>query len=147
MASITSFGQNNKNIPENTLSIIKAEEREIYLMRIHRIPVEIKEYPIDSWYGKARKRGEFLYVSFIEGNYPVEYTTQSYYMNIITENKIIEFEIWNKIYFGYKNDKFVKDGEPLEQWENVGYSTDNTIWTKIYEYYLENKDKSKNNYQ
>jgi hypothetical protein len=24
------------------------------------------------------------------------------------------------------------------EWENAGYSTDNSLWAKIYEYYLEN---------
>jgi hypothetical protein len=32
-------------------------------------------------------------------------------------------------------------GEPPRlEWENVGYSTDNTLWAKIFEYYLKNKD-------
>jgi len=32
-------------------------------------------------------------------------------------------------------------GEPPRlQWQDVGYSTDNTLWAKIFEYYLKNKN-------
>jgi hypothetical protein len=142
VSNIESMTEKAKEMP-NTLSVIQAEEREIYLMEINRIPVETKMYPQDSWYGEARKHGEFVYVSFIEGSYPADYVEHSCILNIIIENKTIEFEVWSDFCGFFTNGKFVMDADPLSQWINVGYSTDNTLWAKIYEYYLENEDKSK----
>ena len=146
MASIASFGQTeniNKNIPENTLSIIQSEGRTIYLTNI-RQHVRKALYPKNSWYGKAREQnfnGNFLLFSFIEGNYPADYTQQGYFL-FIPEDKISELKIWLNYYDVCKNGELITKHVPSEEWENVGYLTDDTLWAKIVEYYLNNKDTS-----
>ena len=137
----------NKIIPENTLSVIRYEgfsRGEIYLMEIHRVPVETKMYPQNSWYGKAQGKGygDFLYFSFIEGdswkgssNYPADYVQQSGFLHIIPEDNVkFKIELWLDFYGHFINGKLHLERKE-EYWENV---ENVEMWSKIVKYYMEN---------
>ncbi len=132
----------NKNIPENTITVIHFEGEDIYLTDIHRVPVETTFYSPDSWYGKAKEHADnddFLYVAFITENYPAEYREELYFVHIIPEGNKFRLRTWLSFYGFFENKKYVTDGEPIGLWEDVGYSTDNTLWAKIVEYYMSKK--------
>ena len=124
-----------RNIPENPLLIIDEVMKCYYLTEIHRIPVETKIYPPNSWYGKARGEGEFVWVSFITSHYPT-YQQDWYFLHIL-ENK--ELKVWLHSYGFFKNGKLIEESDrqrEREQWENANNST---LWAKIVEYYDKNK--------
>jgi len=133
----------NKIIPENTLAVIKYEgfERgEIYLTEIHRVPVETKEYTKDSWYGKAKEygRGEFLWFSFIDGNYPEYYFQQSGFLQLIPEdNKKFRLYLWRDFHLVFwKKELISRSKIDPKQWIVVEGVDDR--WRKIVKYYMEN---------
>ena len=127
-----------KEIPENTLAVIQAEGSTIYLTSIYRVPLELKTVSLNSLLGK-RKGWPVLHFEFIEGDYPNEYTVKAYYMDVFLEDKISKLSLGLIYHVAYKNKKqtTIIDGE-ADEWENAGYSTDNSLWAKIYEYYQNN---------
>jgi hypothetical protein len=125
-----------KEIPENTLTVIQAEGRTIYLTRIYRVPLECKDLAPNSLLAK-REGWPVLNFVFIEGDYPNDYAEKDYFMDVFPEDKISRLSLALRCHITYKNGKqtYSTDKE-ADEWENAGYSTDNSLWAKIYEYYL-----------
>ena len=126
-----------KEIPENTLAVIQADGRTIYLMYIYRVRTEVMDILRNSLYDKAKVMN-ILHFLFIEGDYPNDYAEKAYYMNVFPEGKMAGLSLWLEYNVNFKSEiKTViystdyKTGE----WENIGYSTDNSLWAKIYAYY------------
>jgi hypothetical protein len=135
------FDISNCEVPENTLSVIEAEGWTIYLTEIYRVPVERMRMSWDSWWGKAERNvggSDFLDFEFIDGCYPADYTLKQYYLQVIREDKVFRLKLWFNAFVNYKNG--VMEARTIydisnQQWEAVGYSTDNSLWAKIFEYY------------
>ncbi len=134
------------NIPENTLSVIKYEgfrRGKIYLTEIHRVPVETKMYPKDSWYGKAQEHGtgDFLYFSFIEGKYPDYYFRQSGFLHVIPVETAhapsLQLELWLDSYHIFSNKELYGESKLNRQWNKIE-GVDGDMWRKIVRYYMEN---------
>jgi hypothetical protein len=141
------FDKSNCEIPENTLSVIEAEGRTIYLTETKRLSLERRAMSLDSWYGKAEHNVEgldFLYIGLTEGCYPADYTWKQYYLQFIREDKVFRLKFWLDTSINYKNG--VMEARTIydisnQQWEAAGYSTDNNLWAKVFEYYQNNVEQ------
>lgn len=61
-------------------------------------------------------------------------------MNFFYEDEMTGLSLWIDYHINYRNGEktiIYKTDFCIGEWENAGYSTDNTLWAKIYEYYLE----------
>ena len=139
VSSMENVTEKSKIIPENTLSVIQADGKTIYLTIIGKVPTEVLDILPNSLYAKAKVMN-ILYFVFIEGDYPNDYAEKAYYMNVFPEGKMVGLSLWLEYNVNFKSKiktMIYSTDYKTGEWENVGYSTDNSLWAKIYAYYLE----------
>ena len=129
---LTGCRSNANKIPERLLSF-EINGEEIHLLRIERI----------DYFGE-----EVIFFVTVKG----EWSKWSKDFAKCKDCSTYTFgEFGNSLRFTKDNDRFKLEkvegditpswGEPPRlEWEDVGYSTDNTLWAKIFEYYMNNQD-------
>jgi hypothetical protein len=131
----------NKKIPENTLAIFEDTGENYYLLEIDRVPDDqVNEYDILEFSGNG---DYFLNLSLMFGNYPKKYHVGTYYLHIIPESSIFRIESLFITGEEFKNKKQTLSDWGTMEWDFEAYSTDkNNRWVKIFEYYVNNRNKN-----
>jgi hypothetical protein len=128
--------------PDNTLSVIQSGWKRVYLTSIDTVGEKNDESAYLQMLEEVRTgNGDyFIQFNYTEGFYPIRYSEKSYLLHIIPYGKRIKLKSRLTFYGIFKNRKLVSDGEPSGEWQDEGYSHNNTLCAKILEYYWKNKD-------
>jgi hypothetical protein len=142
------YGQENntkKNLPENTLAVFEINNETVYLLYVRLIDRKDSDAIADFIDYHSIGNGDyFIRYSIIKGNYPKTYNEAQRILHIIPQDSIYKFETIEENFYqtiNYEEFRYIID--PLDYFNLAGYSSDkNLLETKIFEYYINNKNEN-----